>query len=119
MHKGKPAFIENDGQAAVALRGLRPKVADVGEATDLVLAFGELRAYALQLKPRKAKPGDARKSNGWNMIITETRDGWQFQCTFMTDPKIQHCVRYTITVSRTGKLTVKKGRTVYASARYA
>ena len=98
----------------VTLAGSAGGSAEDGPA--LAVAFGELRNYTLEARPRAVDPKP--RSEDWAIVIRATKDGWSVACTFIVDPNITLCRRYRLTIARSGTLAAQAGRPVLMTDMY-
>jgi hypothetical protein len=114
---GDKVFIGSDADACELLSKAGAKPADAVDALNATMAFGGLRNYPCRTRAPSGIPQKTAAKN-WDIIIEEAKDGWSVSCTFMTDPTIQLCQRYHITITREGVLTAKVGEFISASGGY-
>ncbi len=54
----------------------------------------------------------------WTFIFEETKTGWSLTCTLLFDTVISFCKRVTISVDKSGKLSVSKMKHIYDVGSY-
>ena len=113
-------FVKEDKDAAAFLTAQPGPIPDLSSALDYILAFAELRRFKLSLKKLEGTNAKIRKekSDDWVMNIEDHKDGWKFDCTFLMDPEIKLCFRYSFVISRSGEVSVTRGESIFYTGLY-
>jgi hypothetical protein len=106
-------FLEEEADAAAYFSRSKLKVKNARDATVAARAFANLCGYQVVWGP----PGGVAKppATDWRVTVASTPAGWSVHYTVLTHPDRKLCTRYTVTVSRDGKVSVTGARVVHGS----
>jgi len=117
--KEKTWHIDNDKKALEFISSLKLKIDTQKEARDVLNLFALLRDYKIEEKQRTYKYNYIKsKPEDWKTVITKNKNTWSLACVFLTDPVITSCVRYKITISEKGKVTITSGKVIFRVGGY-
>ena len=113
--RGRDAtFLEEEADAAAYFSRSKLQVKSARDATVVARAFANLCGHQLMWGPPDgvAKP----PATDWRVTAETTPSGWSVHYTALAKPHAKLCTRYTVTVSRDGKVSLTGARIVHGSA---
>jgi len=120
LENGREPGENADRMAADLLTKKGARVSSADQLRQLVEAFAELRALELQEgMPSHPRAREVTKPEDWKFVISETKDGWQVSCSFLTDEIISSFARYRFQVRRDGLIVPKFIKRLFAALGYA
>lgn len=101
---------------------LSPKLNDQKDALAWARLFGLLQKASVQTSQPTVKSHwkeyNSTAPSDWTVDLRERTDGWTVSLTFLTDPHIVFCQRFTFGISKQGLIKVMDRRTVFMKTNY-
>jgi hypothetical protein len=119
-----PLYFENMSEAAAFLSKRLGPIKTKEEAEAVLQLLPDMFSYKVVTSPpRSTMFGDEERptienKSDWTRLFEETNKAWSLTCTVLFDPNIASCKRVTITVDRTGKMSVSKEAHIYDRGGY-